>query len=156
MKSKSLAAAACIAAVYVCLSLLLSPFSYGIVQVRVSEAMSVLCLFTPSAVWGLGIGCFFANLLGPNGIADVIVGTAATFAASFLAYRFRKNKYLSMFFPVAINGIAVGLSLKYIYDVELPAILCILAVAAGEAVSVFCIGLPFAKLLEKRKGEFDL
>ena len=67
MKNKStlfLVQAALIAAVYVVLTLVFAPFSYGEIQVRISEALTILPFFTPAAIPGLFVGCILANLLG--------------------------------------------------------------------------------------------
>ena len=76
MKNKGthfLVQGAAIAAVYVVLTLVFAPLSFGEVQIRFSEALTVLPFFTPAAIPGLFVGCIIANLLG--GAIPVDIGT---------------------------------------------------------------------------------
>ncbi len=73
MKStKFLIQAAVIAAIYATLTIVLMPFSYGPMQVRVSEALTILPFFTPAAIPGLFIGCVVSNMVGPYGMLDIV------------------------------------------------------------------------------------
>ena len=83
-RTKYLTHAAIIAAVYVVLTIIFAPISYGQVQVRISEALTVLPYFTPAAIPGLFIGCIIANIYGGAGIIDIIFGSLATLFAAFL------------------------------------------------------------------------
>ena len=99
---------AAVAAIYAALTLALAPISYGAVQVRVSEALTVLPFFMPrSAVPGLFLGCFLANFLGGAGIWDVVFGSAATLIAAMLTARCR-SRMLSPLAPVLVNAVVVG------------------------------------------------
>ncbi|MEG0320128.1 MAG: QueT transporter family protein, partial [Niameybacter sp.] len=79
--TKRLVTVALVAALYAVLTVALAPISYGNLQFRVSELMVLLAFFDPFYIGGLTLGCFIANLLGPNGIMDVIFGTLATFVS---------------------------------------------------------------------------
>ena len=95
MKNKStlfLVQAALIAAVYVVLTLVFAPFSYGEIQVRISEALTILPFFTPAAIPGLFVGCILANLLGGAIPLDIAFGSIAT------------ELYLLTNFVTAANG----------------------------------------------------
>ena len=95
--AKVLCRAGVIAALYVALNYLLQPFSFGILQFRVSEALTVLPLLFPEAIPALFVGCVISNLIG-NGIYDIIIGSLATLIAAvgtYLTGRFIKNKALS-------------------------------------------------------------
>ena len=85
-----LTTAVMIAAMYVVLCLILRPFSYGEVQVRVAEALTILPYFTSAAIPGLFIGCIIANLLGGSIILDVVFGSLATLLAAIFTYLLRK------------------------------------------------------------------
>lgn len=148
--------AAVIAALYAVLTLMLSPISYGPVQLRLSEALTVLALFTPAAVPGLAVGCFFANLLGPNGFADAMIGSFATLLGAGGMYLFRRKKFLSPMINVIVNGVVIGLMLRYIYKAPMSAGMCMLWVGLGEFVSCYSLGIPLIKLLEKRSGDIGL
>ena len=82
MKNKSvlfMAQAAMIAAIYVVLTIVFAPFSFGEVQVRIAEALTILPVFTPAAIPGLFIGCLIGNILGGALLPDIIFGSLATF-----------------------------------------------------------------------------
>ena len=87
--------AAMIAAIYVVLCVVFQPISYGPIQTRIAEALTVLPFFTPAAIPGLFVGCLIANVLGGGIILDVIAGSVATLIAAFATYALRnKSKYL--------------------------------------------------------------
>ena len=157
MKNKStkyLLQGAIIAAVYAVLTIVLAPISYGPMQVRISEALTVLPVFTPAAIPGLFVGCFVANMVGPYGVVDMICGSLATLAAAFLTYKLRKNTWLAPLPPVILNGVIVGGMLHFAYGVpNLPA--CMAWVAVGEAIACYAIGVPLIKLLGKYRGIFE-
>lgn len=94
IQTKYLIQAAVIAAVYAILTVVLSPISYGPIQFRLSEALTILPAFTPAAVPGLFIGCLIANLMSPVGLVDIICGSAATLIAAFISYKLRKRPLL--------------------------------------------------------------
>ncbi len=154
--AKNLAKTAIIAALYAALTLLLSPLSYGLVQVRVSEALCMLALFTPAAVPGLAIGCFLANLLGPYGLMDVIFGTLATLIGAGGTYLLRSRPSLAPFCNVASNGLIVGFELWYCFGVAEHFWLVAGSVAAGEFVSCCLLGYPLRRYLEKNRGRLGL
>ena len=81
-----LTTAVMIAAMYVVLCIALRPFSYGEVQVRVAEALTILPYFTSAAIPGLFIGCIIANLLGGSIMLDVVFGSLATLLAAIFTY----------------------------------------------------------------------
>ncbi len=148
--------AAVIGSLYAALTLLLSPISYGVMQVRVSEAMTVLAMFTPAAIPGLAAGCFFANFLGPNGIMDAVIGSMATLIGAIGTYRLRRRFYWAPMPNVAANALIVGLMLYYVYGVPFSPLYCIFWVGLGELVSCYGIGIPLARFLRKRRSDLGL
>ncbi|MGI6733718.1 MAG: QueT transporter family protein [Anaerovoracaceae bacterium] len=154
MKSRYLVHGAVIAAVYTALTLLLMPLSYGVMQVRVSEALTVLPALTPAAIPGLFVGCFVSNMLGPNGMIDMILGSGATLLAAIASYKLRKRALLVPLPPVLANGFIIGPMLYYVYAVPVPLWACILWVALGEAIACYAIGLPLLKYMSKRRSIF--
>ena len=154
MKTKYLAEAAVIAAIYALLTIVLAPISYGAVQVRISEALTVLPFFTPAAVPGLFVGCIAANIMSPYGLADLIFGSAASLIGAIGSYLLRKKPLLVSLAPVISNGIIVGAMLYYVYEVPLPLIVQMLYVALGEVVACYAIGYPLMKYLNKYKRIF--
>ncbi len=153
MTTKQLVQGAVIAAVYAVLTLVLAPLSYGMMQVRVSETLCVLPMFTPAAVPGLFIGCFVANMLGPNGVVDVLTGSAATLIAAIMSYKLRNKPKLVPLPPVIANAVIVGWTLSVVYGLgALPA--CMFWVGLGEAIACYVLGYPLIKYLQKHKDIF--
>lgn len=155
---RSLVRAGIIAAIYALLTIALAPISSGLIQCRVSEAMSILPYFTFSAVPGLFIGCLLANLLTGAPIYDVLFGSLATLLAAYITYLLRKRapKYLAPLPSVVVNALVVGALLVYVYDVGVNYWLAAGYVAIGQAIACFVIGLPLLSLLESYGGKlFD-
>ena len=103
---------AVIAAVYVVVCLVLAPFSYGAVQVRVAEALCLLPVFGAEYIVGVTLGCFLANLLGST-VVDVVFGTLATLLACLVTYKLRDIRVKGLAIPaslppVVFNMIIVG------------------------------------------------
>ncbi|MEW5786164.1 MAG: QueT transporter family protein [Bacillota bacterium] len=144
--------AAMIAAVYALLTISFAPISYGMIQVRVSEALTVLPFFTTAAVPGLFVGCLLANIYGGNGILDVVFGSAATLVAAYLTSKIRL-KYLAPLPPVLINVLVVGYILHLVLG--FPFYLTALWVGAGQVVACYGLGYPLLLILEKRRILFD-
>ena len=154
LSTRRLLQGALIAAIYAVLTILLAPISYGPMQVRVSEALTILPALTPMGIPGLTIGCLLANLLGPYGIFDVIFGTLATLVATVCSYKLRDHDWLVPLPPVIANGIIVGGMLHFAYGV--PGLwACMAWVALGELIACYVIGLPLLKFLKKYKHIFE-
>ncbi|NMF06037.1 QueT transporter family protein [Clostridium beijerinckii] len=158
---KRLVKTAIIAAIYVVITLVLAPISYGPIQFRVSEIMVLLAFFDPFYIVGLTLGCFIANILGPNGLADIIFGTLATFISVYavsITERFVKSKKTSLIiaslWPTIFNGVIIGWMLNYIY--QFPLVLSIGEVAIGEFVVVTIVGVPIVRLLQNKYSSFPL
>lgn len=149
-KTRFITEAAVIAALYAALTIILAPFSYGPIQVRVSEALTILPVFTPAAIPGLFVGCIIANIFGGNGPIDIIFGSLATLAAAFLSYKMPK-RWLVPLPPVILNGVVVGLILNY--TLKAPLVATMLWVALGEAVACYVLGYPLLLLLFKQKDK---
>lgn len=137
---------AVIAAIYVLLSIIFAPISYGLLQIRIAEALTVLPAFTPSAIPGLFIGCIISNIIGGNGPLDIIFGSLATLIAAFLSYKMPK-RYLVPLPPVVINALIVGIILSYILNVSF--IAAIGWVALGQIIACYGLGYPLMIQLEK-------
>ncbi len=114
ISSEYLVKAGAIGAAYTVLTLLLAPLSYGVMQIRVSEAMVVLALFEPAAVPGLTVGCFLSGMLGPNGIADALLGSLATLLGAWGTYALRRYRYIAPAANVLSNAVIIGLMLRYL------------------------------------------
>lgn len=152
---KRLVLTAIIATVYAVVTLELAPISYGAVQFRISEIMVLLAFFDPFYIGGLTLGCFIANIVGPNGIMDAIFGTLATFISVYaisLTRKFIKNNKVSLviasLWPTIFNGVIIGCMLNFLY--QLPLVLSIGEVAIGEFIVVTIIGVPVIKLIKNK------
>lgn len=146
---------AAIAALYVVLTLVFAPISFGPVQLRIAEALCILPMFTPAAVPGLFIGCLIANLLGGGIMLDVVFGSLATLIGAVLGYMLRSNRWLVPLPAVIANALIVPFVLKYGYgvvDVAVPVLM--LQIAAGEILGCYVLGELFASALMKRKAIF--
>lgn len=144
--------AAVIGALYAALTLILAPISFGAFQIRVSEALAVLPIFTSAAIPGLFIGCAVANIAGGLGIADIIFGSIATLISAFLTYKLRRRPVLALLPPVLINALVVGLYLKLIYFPEISVFITIGQVAAGQIAACYAFGLLLHRVLKKYEG----
>lgn len=152
---------AIIAALYAVITIVLAPISYGPIQFRVSEIMVLLAFFDPFYIVGLTIGCFIANMLGPNGLMDIVFGTLATFISVYaisITEKLMKGKKLTLvvasLWPTVFNGLIVGWMLYYVY--ELPLLLSIAEVAIGEFVVVTIVGVPVIKLIQSKYSNLVL
>ncbi|RGO23048.1 QueT transporter family protein [Dorea sp. OM02-2LB] len=145
-----LAQGAMIAAIYVVLTLVFAPFSYGEVQVRISEALTILPLFTPAAIPGLFVGCLISNILGGCVLPDIIFGSLATLIGAIGTYMLRKqNKFLAPLPPIIANALIVPFVLRYAYQVPLPIPFMMLTVGIGEVISCGVLGMILHTALNK-------
>lgn len=126
---------------------MLAPISYGPVQFRVSEALTLLPFYLPEAIPGLFVGCIFANFFGGFGLVDMVFGSLATLIAAILTLK-SKNIFIGALWPVVSNMIIIGTMLHYLIDV--PLIATCIYVGLGEAGACYIIGVPLMKILEKR------
>ena len=157
-----IATAAVVAAAYAALTIALAPISYGAVQFRVSEALTVLPFFMPCTVWGLWIGCILANLYTGT-VADIVFGSLATLLAALCTAWFGKrgntvkNRILGCLMPVAFNALIVGAVLTWGYQIqEFSDPLAsfgfnALTVGLGEAGVLYLIGYTLLLQLPKIK-----
>ncbi|GAB6137864.1 QueT transporter family protein [Halanaerobaculum tunisiense] len=138
-----------IAALYVVITVVFSPISYGPIQVRISEGLTILPFFLGSwAAVALWIGCMIANFIGGLGMIDIVFGSLLTLIAGLLTAR-SKNIWLAGIPPVIIN--AFGVALILYYTLEVPYWMTTLYVGAGEAISVYLIGVfLIGKVLNKK------
>lgn len=148
--TKYITLAAMIAAVYAVLTIILAPISFGPLQVRIAEAMTVLPFFYPQAIPGLYIGCMVANIYGGYGPIDIFGGSAITLLAALLTFWLRRFKklWLAPLPPIVLNAFGVGYYLHILTDT--PVWLCIGSVALGQFVSCFVLGLILLYIIKKR------
>ena len=144
--------AAMIATIYVVLTVVFAPFSFGQVQVRISEALTILPFFTPAAIPGLYIGCLIGNIIGGAILPDIIFGSLATLIGAVFTYLLRKqSKFLAPIPPIAANTIIVPFVLYYAYGITLPIPLLMLGLLIGELISCGLLGMILLTSLEKHR-----
>lgn len=150
---------ALIAAAYAGLTFLSNVFglAYGPIQLRISELLTILPVFTSAAIPGLTVGCFIANI-GSFNVADLIFGTFATFIAAVLTYYLKNVKIkqipvLSLLSPVLINAVIIGFEIAVLFLPEGYSfwgfIISALEVGAGEFIVCFVLGIPFYLAVKK-------
>lgn len=156
-----LAQAAMTAALYIVLTMIANALglaNYNI-QVRFSEALTILPYFTPAAVPGLFIGCLLSNILTGCALPDIIFGSLATLLGALGTYALRRWKWCAPVCPIIANTIIVPLVLVYGYGLlieSMTLVQCLgfycLTVGAGEVISCGILGMILLTVLEKYKG----
>ncbi|MDD6435252.1 MAG: QueT transporter family protein [Clostridiales bacterium] len=156
MKNKNvlfLTNAAMIAAIYVVLTVVFAPFSFGEVQIRIAEALTILPIFTPAAVPGLFVGCLIGNILGGAILPDVIFGSLATLLGALGTYLLRnRSRYLAPIPPIVSNTVIVPFVLRFAYGINLPIPFMMLTVGIGEVVGCGVLGIILSMALSRYKG----
>lgn len=133
--------AALIAAIYTVLTMIAAGFDLdsGAIQVRFSEALTIMPFFTPAAIPGLTIGCLLSNLLTGCALPDIIFGSLATFLGAVGSYALRRNRWLCALPPIISNMLIIPFILTYAYHIPGGIPLFMLTVGTGELIS--CMGL---------------
>lgn len=147
--------AAMIAAIYVVLTIFISAFNLasGAIQVRISEALTILPFFTPAAIPGLFIGCLLSNFMTGCAPYDVLFGSLATLIGAFGTYALRKYKFLAPVPPIVANTIIVPFILAFVYQVEDAIPFLMLTVGIGEVISCGILGMLLLFALQKYAGK---
>lgn len=141
-----------IAAIYVVLTLVFQAISFGEIQVRIAEALTILPAFTPAAIPGLFIGCIIGNIFAGSILPDIIFGSLATLIGAYFTYLLRKqSKYLAPLPPIVSNTIIVPLILRYAYGFNLPIAFMMLTVGIGEVISCGVLGMILYSALVKHR-----
>ena len=143
-----------IAALYVILTGLSAVLhlASGPIQIRLSEALTILPVFTPAAIPGLAIGCVLANFMTGSLVWDIVFGSLATLIGALCTYFLRKkSKYLAILPPILSNMLIVPAVLQYVYGEEQMYWVLMLTVGVGEILSAGVCGLILHKTLSKTK-----
>ena len=144
-----------IAAVYVLLTMLAAALGLdsGAIQLRLSEALTILPVFTPAAVPGLFIGCLLSNLLAGGVIWDVIFGSLATLLGAVGTRLLRKNRWLACLPPILANVLIIPFVLTYAYGIPGGIPWFMFTVGMGEVLSCGLLGQLLWSTLDKHKGQ---
>lgn len=151
-KLRYLAHAAVIAALYVVLTFAANSLGLAnyAIQVRFSEALTILPFFTPAAIPGLFIGCILSNTLTGCMFLDIILGSVATLLGALGTYALRRHsRWLSPLPPIIANTLIVPFVLAYVYRFEGSVPYFMLTVGLGEIVSCGILGMILLNVLQK-------
>lgn len=150
-KVKNITHSAIIAALYVVLTLAaqLLGLASGAIQVRFSEALTILPVFTSAAIPGLAIGCLISNIIAGGVIWDIIFGTFATLIGAVGTYILRKHKWAAPIPPIVANAVIVPFVLIYAYGATEALPFLMLTVGIGEVISAGVLGTVLLKTLDK-------
>ena len=154
--TRSLVDAGLIAAIYVVLTMIFQPISFGAIQFRIAEALTLMPILTVDAVPGLFVGCLLANWLGGGIWFDVVLGSIATLLAALCSRKLRNQPFVAALMPTLFNGLIVGPVVYFAYvrapgdPVSVGTLLFnMLTVAFGELVVCYALGLPMLYGLKK-------
>lgn len=150
MNTRFLARQAAVAAIYMVLTIVLSGISYGPLQFRVSEVMTLLPFYNKEYIWGITVGCILANIASPFGIVDIIVGSFASFLAAVIMSRM-KIIWLASLMP-AITNILVGVQIALMSSEPLNFFVVTGQIMLSQFIIVTIIGVPLFKVLTKNKS----
>ncbi len=142
--------AAVIAALYIVLTFLAGTFGLasGAIQVRFSEALTILPVFTPAAVPGLFAGCLLANILTGCALPDIIVGSIATFIGACFTRKLRKYKWAAPVPTIVANATLIPLVLYFTYGIQ-PLWFSFVTVTIGEIISCGILGTLLLQALSR-------
>lgn len=157
MKNKRilfLTQAAMIAALYVVFTLIAAALGLSSmqVQIRFSEALTILPYFTPAAIPGVFVGCLLSNILAGGALLDIIFGSLATLIAAVGTYLLRRQKWLAPIPPIVANTLIIPFVIKAAYGIG-PVWLSFITVGAGEVLSAGILGMLLLLVLEKYRRQ---
>lgn len=146
-----------IAAVYAAVCIVLAPLSYGSIQIRLSEALTLLPVLMPDAIWGVTLGCFLSNLYSMSPW-DMLFGTLATLISALLTYKLARVRtrglpIMAAIPPIFVNAVIIGAEITLIFMPETSSAATLLwnmlFVGIGQTISCGLIGVPLVAFMEK-------
>lgn len=150
-ETKFITEAAVIAAIYTVLVLIFQYTSFGPIQFRIAEALTILPYFTSAAIPGVTIGCFLSAVLTGADILDMVFGSLATLIAAILSYQLKRHKFLVPIPPIVVNALVVPWVLRFAYGEAQPIHLMMLSVGAGQLAAAGVLGMILLFALDKVK-----
>jgi len=145
---------AAIAGLYVAITYLLAPISFGPIQFRLSETLAILPIFGWEYVAALTVGVFFGNI--PGGPVDMVVGTLATLIAAVLTRLLRKAPVLPFLPPIIVNALMVPIIFLTIDDITSPYWLNVLTVGFGQTVVIFTAGVALYLAIKRNRRLYGM
>lgn len=149
-KVLTLTHAAVIAALYVVLTLVANALGLAssAIQVRFSEALTILPYFTPAAIPGLFVGCLLSNAITGAPLPDIIFGSLATLIGAIFTRKLRKYKWMAPLPPIVANAILIPPVLLFAYGIR-PYWFSLITVTVGEIISCGILGMILLFALQK-------
>ena len=147
-----IARAALIAALYVVLVYVFQFMSFGPIQFRIAEALTLLPMIYPEAVGGVYVGVLLSNLLGGLGPWDIFGGSFVSLLAAIVTYKFR-DSWIAYASPIVFNAFLISLYLRFVFQVPSYWYL-VLTIGIGEAAVILLVGRPLIKYLQERRGRW--
>lgn len=151
--ARFIAEGAIIAALYVVLTWVSSLFglSSGVIQFRISEALTILPVFTPAAIPGLFVGCLLSNVIAGGVIWDIVFGSIATLLGAIGTRLLKDTKFVCTLPPVISNMVIVPFVLRFAYGASDAWWFMVVTVGIGEAVCCIILGLLLKKALWRNR-----
>lgn len=141
-----------IAATYVVLVFAFQFASFGPIQFRVAEALTLLPMIFPEAIGGIYVGVMLSNILGGFGPWDIFGGSLVSLLAAYLTYRYR-GSWLAYASPIILNALLVSLYLRFIF--QIPSYwLIVLSIGIGQSVVILGLGIPFLRFVRNNQDRF--
>ena len=152
-KTRFITQGAVVAVLYIVLTMVSNAFGLasGVIQVRLSEALTILPMFFLSAIPGLFVGCIIANFMCGSLLLDVVFGSIATLLGALGTYYLGKNKWVAPVFPIISNTIIIPFVLKYVYGISGGMLYFAITVFIGEFISCGILGILLHNALKKVK-----
>lgn len=147
-----IARAALIAALYVVLVYVFQFMSFGPIQFRIAEALTLLPMIYPEAVGGVYVGVLLSNLLGGLGPWDIFGGSFVSLLAAIVTYKFR-DSWIAYASPIVLNAFLISLYLRFVFQIPSYWYL-VLTIGIGEAAVILLVGRPLIKYLQERRGRW--
>ena len=132
------------------LTIVFAPISFGQIQFRIAEALTILPAFTPAAIPGLFVGCLIGNILGGAILPDIIVGSIATLLGAIFTYLLRSQANRLALPPIIANTV-IDPFVSYGYQILLPIEFQMLTVGIGEVIGMRNMGMIVYTALNKYK-----
>jgi len=166
LTTKLMIRSAVVMALYIAITLLFKPISYNVIQVRISEMLTILPFFFPETIIGLTLGCSLSNIFSGYGLYDIFGGSVCTLIAAILTYYCSKIKskqavYLAMLPPILVNAFGVSLYLTYLQckvpnnDIRISfwVLYCVNAfyILIGQTIAVGIGGTMLVQIIRKWK-----
>lgn len=147
------ARAGIIAALYIILVFAFQALSFGPIQFRIAESLTLLPMVFPEAIGGIYVGVLLSNILGGQGLWDIFGGSLISLLAAFLTHRYKKH-LVGYAAPIILNALLVSLYLQYILDLPTYWPL-VFSIGLGQSVVILGLGIPLLRFVEKNQDKFS-